>query len=97
MLKDNKMTEKWQSKIEQDIKELTKATIDNSKSTAELTGTIKAFIEHSQELQEVKFAQVEKRIEDHEQRIRYNTKFVYQSMAAISLLSVLISYAMRLL
>ena len=84
------MTEKWQNKIEQDIKELAVAI-------SKLATSLDSFIKYSQEMQEAKFDQVEKKLEDHEQRIRYNTKFVYQAMAGISLLSVFIGYLMKVL
>ena len=82
------MNEKWQHKIEQDIKEL-------AVSITKLATSLDSFIKYSQEIQEGKFDQIDKKIDDHEVRIRYNTKFVYQAMAGISLLSVLISFAMR--
>ncbi len=84
------MTEKWQYKIEQDIKEL-------AVSISKLATSLDSFIKYSQDIQEANFKQIEKKLEDHEHRIRYNTRFVYQSMAGISLLSIVISYAMKLM
>ncbi len=83
------MNEKWQSKIEKQIQDLTV-------SIKEMVVIMNKHIEHSQEIQEVKFSQIEKTLNDHEDRIRNNTKFVYQAAAVISVTSVVIGYALRL-
>ncbi|MGL5956803.1 MAG: hypothetical protein ACRC0X_09460 [Brevinema sp.] len=87
------MNEKWQSKIEKDIQGLTL-------SINKLVVSLDHFIQHSKEIKEIqgeKFAQLKEILEDHEHRIRYNTKFVYQTMAGVSLLSIIIGYVMKLI
>lgn len=83
------MNEKWQIKIEKDIQDLTV-------SITKLTLSLDSFIKHSKEMQDEKFSQIKDILEDHEHRIRNNTKFVYQACAVFTVASIVIGYLMRL-
>ncbi len=76
-------------RIENDVRELAKMTNENTIAIKELTVTLKSFLENS-------VKNIKDTLDDHEDRIRNNTKFVYQAAAVISVTSVVIGYALRL-
>lgn len=82
------MNEKWQNKIEKDIQGLTL-------SINKLALSLEHFIQHSKEMQDEKFSQIEKILNDHEERIRHNSKFVYQAMAAGIIVCMLIGWILK--
>ncbi|MGL4388216.1 MAG: hypothetical protein ACRCTJ_02335 [Brevinema sp.] len=83
------MNQQWQNKIEEQIKEL-------AISIKELVVTMNKHIEHSREMQEIKFTQIEKTQTDHEERIRKNTKFIYQATAIIAVMTAAFNYFLRM-
>ncbi|SFB75269.1 hypothetical protein SAMN02745150_00617 [Brevinema andersonii] len=83
--------ENCQQEIEEDIKNLTKATHENSSSIREMNAILRSFMEPSKEQISQKFLQIDEIINDHESRIRSNTKAVYQGAAIISTIIVLLN------
>ncbi|MGL4560821.1 MAG: hypothetical protein ACRCVW_00085 [Brevinema sp.] len=77
------MDPKWKYKVEQDIQLL-------AQSISKLSISLEKFIEYSKEIQHEKFSKIHDVLNDHEARIRKNTKFVYQALAGIGAIMILI-------
>ncbi|MGL4393608.1 MAG: hypothetical protein ACRCS8_00050 [Brevinema sp.] len=61
-------------RIEKDMRELTRSTNENTSAIREISTLLKSFME-------IVVEDHKEILKDHEDRIRQNTKFVYQAMA----------------
>lgn len=84
------LEEKRFDKLEDELKEVSKATHENTIILTKLTTIMEKFIETSVE-------DVKKTLSDHEDRIRSNSKFVYQAVAVATVTSIVIGWAVRFL
>ncbi|MGL4393989.1 MAG: hypothetical protein ACRCS8_02045 [Brevinema sp.] len=82
------MDNNWRYKIEKDVQTL-------AESISRLSVSLEKFIEYSKEIQHEKFTKITDIIEDHEIRIRKNTRFVYQALGMIALSVILIDFAFK--
>lgn len=82
------MDNNWKYKVEQDIKIL-------AESISKLSVSLEKFIEYSKEIQNEKFSKINELLFDHEERIRKNTKFVYQALASMGVVVAIIDFILR--
>ncbi|MGL4367649.1 MAG: hypothetical protein ACRCTQ_05170 [Brevinemataceae bacterium] len=82
------MDDRWKYKVEQDIQSL-------AQSISRLSLSLENFIEYSKEMQNEKFTKINEMLCDHEKRIRFNTRFIYQTIGIISMLILLLDFVYK--
>ncbi|MGL4561943.1 MAG: hypothetical protein ACRCV0_06630 [Brevinema sp.] len=76
-------------RIEKDMRDIARSTNENTSAIREISSQLKSFMETIvEEHKEV--------LKDHKQRIRQNTKFIYQAMAILSAISVALNLFSRM-